>query len=419
MIRLARPHPIFPGTVLGLALVTFFEKPIAERRPAPPETRAEVQLLVTSSKDSGPGSLREAIFAADRAAGRARIELRSGRIVLETPLPPFVNPAGIVVEAPDPGVEIDGRGVPVGALLDVDSPRSVLAGLTLRGASGQGVMVRSKGVSLRGLTLVDCEEGVHVLEGAGVSVDASSFDQNGTGIRVDPGASTVEVHDSRFRKHTTAGIWAVSPPSPLRSSAPAVIVHKSRFEDDRMSLVLIHVPAQVEDNHFFRPAEAAAYLTGAAVLRNNRVEGGASIGLYGDGLDGGLLEDNEVSHCLAVGILLRQSRNTEVRRNRLFGNGYGIAVVFDGEDPSAVVAENLVLSQREDGIFVVGASPVLQGNRILRSRKAGLRVMEYVPLRGRRVAGLPVLRDNVLQDNGSNDEVRGEYREPPEAEPAR
>jgi len=411
------PHPVFPAAALGFALIGFFERPMAERRPRPPEMRAGLQLLVTSPRDSGPGSLREAIIAADRAPDRALIEIRTGRIVLETPLPPLVNPKGVILEAPNAGAEIDGSGLAAGALLDLASPRSVVAGLTIRGAAEQGVLVRSQGVRLRGLTVADCGEGVHVLEGAGdLLLEASSFDGNGTGVHVEPGARAVEIYESRFRNHDKAGVWAVSPSPPSQSTVPVVSVRQSRFEGDRMSLVLIDVPALVEDNQFLRPLEAAAYLTGAAVVRRNRVEGGASMGLYGDAVDGAVLEDNEVSHSQVAGILLRDSRNSQLRRNRLFGNAYGIAVLFDAGGAPNLVGENLVANQSADGIFVVAAAPVLQANRILGNRLAGLRVLDYVPIRGPRLAGRPLVRDdNVMENNGSDAQVRGEYREPPPA----
>ena len=411
---LSRPHPIYPGAALAFALVAFLERPIAAVRPAPPENKTAVQILVTNEKDTGPGSLRWAIFAADRAQGRVGIEIRSRRIVLETPLPPVLNAAGVVLAAPGEGVEIDGRSVPAGALLDIDSPGSVVSGLKLKGAVRQGILVRSSGVALRGLTFTECEEGVHVLAGAqAVTIEGSTFDQNRTGVGVDPGASRIAIHDNSFRKHDRAAVWAVSSsPSP-----GSVSILRNRFEEDRMSLVLINVPARVEDNRFLRPVEAAAYLTGAPVLLGNRVDAGASVGIYIAAADGARIEENEVSNCLAVGILLRQSRNTEVRRNRLFGNGYGIAVVLDGKGAPNVIADNLVLSQRVDGLFMLGASPFVHDNRILGNRQAGLRILDYIPLREPRVAALPVVRDtNVLKDNHWN-ELRGEYREPAEAEP--
>lgn len=417
-MRRFRPHPLYPGAALCFAVVAFLEKPLADRRPLPPQLTADIDVFVTSSRDGGTGSLREAIFTADRARDRVRIEIRAGRgpIVLETALPPLVNPEGVVVEAPY-GAEIDGTRLPAGALLDIDSPRSEISGLELRGGAGQGVLVRSKRVTLRGLTLTGFEEGVHVLEGAGnVTVQGSRFEKNGTGIGVDPDVPSVDLHDNTFRGHDKAAVWAVSPSPASRYADTTLRVRQNRFEEDRLSIVLINVAARVEGNQFQRPIEAAIYATGSPVLRGNRVDASQSVGIFADDVDAAVVEENEVSNSLAVGILVRQSRSAELRRNKVFGNAYGIAVILDRESRPSLVAENLVLNQRFDGLYVVGSSPVVQANRILGNRLAGLRALDYIPLQGPRVVGDPVLRDNVLRDNGSDETLRGEYREPREPE---
>lgn len=416
-MRRFRPHPLYPGAALCFAVVGFLEKPLADHRPLPPQLTADINIWVTNSRDGGPGSLREAIFAADRAKERVRIEIRAlrGPIVLETALPPFVNPEGVVVDAPE-GAEIDGTRLPAGALLDIDSPRSEVSGLELRGGAGQGVLVRSKRVTLRGLTLTGFEEGVHVLEGAGAAlVQGSTFEKNGTGVGVDFGVPSVDLYDNSFRGHDKAAVWSVSPSPASRYSDPTIQVRQNRFEEDRLSIVLINVAARVEGNQFLRPIEAAAYVTGSPVLLRNRVDASSSVGIFVDDVDGAVVEDNEVSNSLAIGILVRHSRSAELRRNKVFGNAYGIAVVLDRQSPS-IVAENLVLNQRYDGLYVVGSSPVVQANRILGNRLAGVRVLDYVPLRGPRLAGDPALRENVLRDNGSDEVLRGEYREPRESE---
>jgi parallel beta-helix repeat protein len=414
-----RPHPLYPGAALCFALVAFLEKPIAARRPAPPELGADVRFVVTSPLDQGHGSLREAIFAADRARGRARIEIRSGPqpIRLETPLPPLANPEGVVVEAPAAGVEIDAAGLPAGAVLDLDSPRSSIRGLRFRGAAGRAILVRSRHASLSGLAFADCEEGVHVLEGASdVVVEGSVFERNGTGIGIDPGVPSVHIGpDNRFRGHDRGAVWSVSPVPAAASATPELLVRQNQFEDDRVSLILINVAARVEENRVLRPVEIGAYVTGAPVLRGNRVDGAESVGLYGDELEGGALEENEVSNSRAIGLLVRHSRNARLRGNKVFGNAYGIAVFLDREGAPNVVSDNLVLNQRIDGLFVVGASPVLERNRVVGSGGAGLHVLDYVPLRGPRLAGQPLLRENVFRDNKA-DEARGEYREPPQAD---
>src|SRR6185436_929577 len=85
-----------------------------------PDRSAAIRFRVTNAADSGPGSLRDAVLLADRAAGRARITIAVQRIVLESALPPLVNPNGVVVESVG-GVEIDGSGI-AGAVIDIASP---------------------------------------------------------------------------------------------------------------------------------------------------------------------------------------------------------------------------------------------------------------------------------------------------------
>jgi len=370
-----RPSPLFLVAVGWLTLLGAFGTPLAELRPAPPERRAALNIFVTSSSDSGPGSLREAIFTADRAQGRARIEVRVARIVLETPLPPLVNPEGVMIEAIDRDTEIDGRALLEGPVLDLAAPRSVVLGVAVRGAAGQGILVRASGARLRNLVLAECDVGVYLADGADdLSVEFSAFEQNGTGVRLGGSASQVSLSENRFRKHERAAVWAVSPTAPLGAAAPGVVVRHNHFEDDRISVLLINVPGRVEDNHFARAGEAAVHLTGSGLVRRNRIQGGARVGLFADAPGGALIEDNEVDHNVAV-------------------------------------AENLVVSHREDGLYVVGGSPTLRGNHVIGNRRAAVRVLDYVPIHGAPLVGAPLLQGNLLHDNGVDAPVRGEYRE--------
>jgi hypothetical protein len=109
---------------------------------------------------------------------------------------------------------------------------------------------------------------------------------------------------------------------------------------------------------------------------------------------------------------LRGARGTEVRNNRVYVNGYGIAVVFGERGAPNVVSENLLLSQREDALFVVGGAPVLRDNRALGNRGAGLRVLDYVPRRGPQVPADPLMQGNVLEGNGHDLPARGLFHEP-------
>jgi parallel beta-helix repeat protein len=248
-------------------------------------------------------------------------------------------------------------------------------------------------------------EGVDDLE-----VEDSTFAGNGSGVRLPAGASGITLRGNLFRKHEQAGVWAVAAAPPLAAPRAGVVLRGNRFEDDRIGVVLINVPAHLEGNTFVRSTEAAVFLTGGGRIRGNRVEDGISLGILADLPQEAVIEDNELSRNLAVGILLRDARGTLVQRNKVYANGYGIVTVLGERGRPAVVADNQVLGQLHDGLFVVGGSPVLRGNQALRNHGAGLRVLDLVPLVGTPTLANPVLQDNVLRANGEDGPVRGEYR---------
>lgn len=397
--------------VAALGLFALGERWVAGRRPRPLELRATANLLVTSSRDAGPGSLREALFAAASAGGRARIELRTARVSLATPLPPLVNPAGIVLDASVAHTELDARAVTDGPALDVAAPGCVLNGFTVRGAPTRGVLVRAAGTRVEQVTFRDCAEGILLAAGiTDLTVEASEFEANGVGVRVGPGARRVSLRGSRFARHDQAGVSAVAPAGGASGGEAAVVVSGNRFEGDRIAVVLMNVRGQVEDNQFERAGQAAIYLQGPTLVRRNRIRGGAGIGVFGDDAVGALIEDNEIDHNQAVGILLRHGGETDVRRNRVYGNGYGIAVIFPARGTPNVVESNLVMDHKADGLYLLGSSPIVRDNRSLRNGQAGLRILDYLPLRGARLVAEPLLQDNVFEGNAHAASVRGEVR---------
>jgi parallel beta-helix repeat protein len=406
------------GGVVWLGLLATLEGWLSERRPPPPELRGGSRFVVTSPADHGPGSLRSVLFAAARASTRARVEVRTERIVLEAPLAPLVNPEGVVLDAPGPGgCEIDARAVGTGPALDLAAPRSLIRGIRIRGAAGQGILVRSPGARLRNVTLSDCGDGVFLAAGVtDLEVEDSTFAANVTGIHLPADAAAVSLRNNRFSKHDQAGVWAVAPAPSLAPGRGDVTLRANHFEGDRIGVVLIHVPARVEGNTFLRSMEAAIYLTGRGVVRENRIHQGVSLGILADAPEEAVIEDNEVSHNLAVGIVLRSARNTLVQRNKVYSNGYGIATVLGDRGRPAILAENQVLGQLQDGLYVVGGSPVLRRNQATRNQGAGLRVLDLIPLTGPRVVAAPLLQDNVIRSNGVDVPVRGEYRLPRERE---
>ena len=65
-----------------------------------------------------------------------------------------------------------------------------------------------------------------------------------------------------------------------------------------------------------------------AVIRGNRINGGASMGIVAENARGAIIDDNEMEGSTAYGVMVRGSSNTLVRANRLHNCGYGFAFVL-------------------------------------------------------------------------------------------
>jgi parallel beta-helix repeat protein len=180
---------------------------------------------------------------------------------------------------------------------------------------------------------------------------------------------------------------------------------------------LINVPGLITGNEIQQDRESGIYLFGSrSVVRQNRIHGSA-IGLVADSSQGAIIEQNEIDGAGQVGLLVRNSRNTLVLRNRLYSNAYGVAAVFGSPPNPDVFDDNLVLANRFDGLFIVGASPLIRHNDVLDNRGAAARVLDFVPWEGPRVVAQPRLESNTFRANLVNEAVRGEYRPRREEEP--
>lgn len=386
-------------------------------RPQPAELRGATTVTVISSRDSGGGTLREAIAAAARNDGAVRIVVNTPRITLLAPLPPLVNAAGVVIDAASSHCELDAAGAGDVAALQVASARSTVAGLRIRNARGSGILVRAAGVTLRDVTIRDSSDAV-VLSGApGALVERSLFDRNTNGIRIDGTSPGAVVRGCTFQRHDSAGIWAVNgTPAP----AFALRIENNAFRNDRVSIVVANLGATITRNDIRRAADNGMYLMQSrSVVRANRVLGGEGSGILADGGDNLLLERNEIDHNAGVGILVRSCRNAGVQGNSIYANAYGIATVFGDRAAPNVIADNLVMMQRVDGLFLIGSSPLLRGNRILQNGGAAARVLDFVPWSGPRVAADPRFDANTIRGNKLDLPVRGEYRPRREPEAAR
>jgi len=396
--------------VVGFLVLCLLSLPwLTELRPPPLLALAQREYHVTVLADGGRGSLREAIVAANQTAGRARILLPGHRISLETPLPPLVNPHGTVIQGRS-GSGIDAAALEGGPVLDVIAPGSSLGGFEILHGAGQGILVRSPHVQLENLALVGCGSGVHALGGArGLNVTSNRFEGNETGVTVEGWMESAKIVDNVFREHRRAGVWAVVPES--REGAELTI-SRNRFEGDTIAVVAMNVGARIEDNHVSGFREAGILVSGRDnLVRRNRIRAGRSYGICAVASEATVIEQNETDHNEAVGILLKNALSTVVRANRVYGNGFGIVVVFGDPLRPSRVAENLVWQQSFDGVYVIGGSPVVSGNQVRTSGRAGIRIDDFEGRRGAIRAAHPLLSDNVLERNLFDDPRRGRYVE--------
>ena len=383
---------------------------VSNSRPRPTELAADRTIAVITSRDSGPGSLRDAIFAAAESSERVRIEIRPRRIELRSPLPAIVNPRGVVFDAEASDARIDARRVGQVAVLNVAAPNTVISGLAIEHCGAQGILVQAEGVRLSNVELVDCAEGVRLASSAqDAIIEDSRFRQNGTGIALTDRATAI-IRRNYFWRHDQAGIWLVNERS--RENAVPIQILSNEFEQDRIGVVAIHIPVVLQRNEFRGARESALYLMGrGAVVRQNRVRNGSSIGIFADSTEAVVMEGNEMDRN-TIGLLLRSSRNSLTRRNRIHSNAYGVAVVFGDAGSSNLLTDNLITSQTYDGLYVVGASPILRANVAVRNQQAALRILDFIPLRGPIVPAAPLLQSNRFQANLLDEPVKGVYREP-------
>ncbi len=380
-------------------------------RLASPERSAIRVVRVTSGADSGPGSLREAILEADHAVGRVRIVIMAERIAVETPLPPLVNPAGVVIESKNSRTVLDASRLAGGPVLDVAAPDCVIVGLRIERAPAQAVLIRRTGAHLRAMSIVDSAGGVHQMDGASnLVVEDSTFERNAEGIHVAADGAPVRLQNNRFQGHRRTAIWAVAAKRPPLPQPAEVEIVANRFTADFQPLIVFNVQARIERNTFDSARNAAVYVNGAGtVIKNNRIRAGRNFGIVAEQLDHGLIANNEVDHNCSGGVIVRDSGDTDVRFNRVYANGYGIILVHGRPTSPNTIVENLIAQHSEDGLYVIGGSPIVRRNTLLQNRKAGVRLSSSTDAQRHVLTPEPLLEANILNGNGNNEVHRDKY----------
>jgi parallel beta-helix repeat protein len=400
-MRISRRSALAVGVFVLLAIFVILGRWYEAKRSMPDQSTSSVAVNVTNGGDRGPGTLREALFIVAAADGRATISIQVRRIAVETALPPIVNAHGVSIVARESGAEIDARALKGTTVLDVAGANTSIEGLLIRNCSGAGILLRAVHFRLQSSAIESCDVGVEVAENASdVLLERNRFTNNRVGVRFAASARNTSVVKNEFSGNKDAGLWAVrSAPDPRGA---AISVRDNRFSDERTGMVVGNVSILVERNELMNAREAAVHVVGAgAVVRGNHISGGSSMGIVAENARGAIIDSNEVEGLAAYGIMVRGSSNTLVRGNRLHNCGYGMAFVLgDAHNPSTAV-DNTVIEPKFNGIDVVGDSPILRRNHVLRPHAVALHVEDFQPPRGEKVLAKPFLDNNAFDTAGA------------------
>jgi Right handed beta helix region/Periplasmic copper-binding protein (NosD) len=406
--------------VLVLAAFVLLARWYAPRRLQPALTAQSFTLQVVSGADHGAGSLREALFTADTAAGPASIRIRVAKITLESALPPLVNPHGMRIGAADGigpgGVSIDAHAVSAATpVFDVDAAGAVISNLAISGCPGTAILVRAAHFTLSGSTISSCDVGVEIATGSGrIALENNRLQSDRIGVRFTAPSPDTELVKNEFDANDS-GLWMVASQAPAGSATGGSFgVHDNRFVADRTGIVVGNLPVLIEQNEFDTVHEAAVHVVGAdAVIRRNRISTGGASGIVVENASGTIIQDNELDHLQGYAILLRGSSDALISGNRIQSCAYGMAFVLGDPRRPDTAVNNTLLDLNYDGIDIIGDSPVLRANHVLQARVMPLHVVDFSPPHGAKVPSHPLLENNDLQPGAAEQALRGAKRARP------
>jgi len=363
-----------------------------------PTASKEVLVHVTNTGDRGPGTLREALFIVAAANGPAGISIDVPHIVLETALPALVNGHGVRIQAQAAGSEIDAKALNSGPVLDVSGPDTTIEGVTIDGCPQAGVLVRATRFHLTAATISACDVGVEIAENASQTLlDRNHFTKDRVGVRFAASGHGSAVTNNEFTDNKDAGLWAVR--SAPDSHDEPLGIHDNKFTENGSGIVAGNVPVVIEHNDFINAKDAVIHLVGkGAVVRGNHINGGASMGIVAEGAHGAVIENNELEGLAAYGVMVRNSSNVLLQSNRLHNCGYGFAFVLGDVKGASTAVDNTIIEPKFNGIDVVGDSPILRRNQVLRPHAFALHVEDFQPpAGGDKVQSKPFLENNTFE----------------------
>jgi hypothetical protein len=209
-------------------------------------------------------------------------------------------------------------------------------------------------------------------------------------------------------------VWAVRAEPDARGTA--LTMRENHFDGDRSGIVAANIAVLIERNEFANASEAGVHLLGAgAVVRGNHVSGGPGMGIIADTARESVIDNNELDHLGAYGIMVRSSASVLVRANRVHNCGYGLAFVLGDPHRPSTAADNTIIAPQFNGIDVIGDSPILRNNQVLQPRAYALHVTDYQQPDGKKVLSHPTLENNNFRAAApavADGELRGTARQP-------
>ena len=357
-------------------------------------TEKNVLVHVTNAGDRGPGTLREALFIVAAATGPSTISIEVPKINLETALPALVNGLGVKMSGQATGAQIDAQALNSGPVLDISGPNTTVEGITISHCPAAAILVRGVRFRLSSATIDSCDVGVEVAENASDTLlERNHFLKDRIGVRFGASGRNSAVTNNEFIEDKDAGLWAVR--SAPDSHDDVIAVRDNKFTEDGAGIVAGNIPVLVERNDFINSHEAAVHLVGAgSVIRSNHINGSASMGIVAENTRGAIIDDNELEGITAYGVMARGSSNTLVQANRLHNCGYGFAFVLGDARSVSTAVDNTIIEPKFNGIDVIGDSPNLRRNQVLRAHAFALHVEDFQPPNGPKVVSQPYLDNN-------------------------
>lgn len=334
---------------------------------------------VSSLTDHESHSLREAIIEANASQRPATIRFKvSGAIILESPLPPLLNKKTFVTGRD--GVAIDAGGISdEGFAWTVGGMDQVISGLAFYGNGNKGLLVLSGRGRIEKCAFEGFDTAV-TLGGNNIIVEKSLLRANKRGMEVMEGAQFANILSNEFKGNREAGLWAVWPGRP--QDAPAFLkAAMNRVSGNDTGMLLSLNRAEIEKNLVENNTKGIYLINSKNVqIKNNDVYQNRQHGIVlEDSLKNRVSENNLYQNGIS-GVLMNRSAGNLILGNRIFSNGMqGVTEVLTNIKSSLSPnhIEGNLISGNDDGVYVVGSSPVMKDNTINQNRSAGIRISDY------------------------------------------